>query len=197
MTETTTTASAEDVLRKYLLFLEDPGKLRDEEAIQKAQQAVDEAQDPIDKLKAKAELAKVSNVDEGPLRQGFVSHAKAWADELGIPLSAFQDMKVPDEVLQEAGFDLPAPGRRGPGRATGAGKGRQRAKAVPADEIKAYILTQEGTFTLADVMSGIGGSPATVRKAVEELIAAGQVEKLGPVQDYQGRGRAPVEYRRV
>jgi predicted transcriptional regulator len=75
-------------------------------------------------------------------------------------------------------------------------EGRQRAKAVPVEDIKAFILNQKGTFILTDVMSGVGGSQATVRKAVDELIEAGQVEKLGPVPDYSGRGRVPLQYSR-
>lgn len=195
MTVTTDAFDPESVIRQYLLFLDDPNKLRDEAEIEKAQQAVDEAQDPIERLKAHAELARASNVDEEPLKKGFVSHAKAWAEEQGIPLPAFREMQVPDEVLREAGFDVPAPRRRGRGGAA-AGEDRQRAKAVPVDEIKAYVLRQESPFLLADIQDGLGGSPATVRKAVDELTEAGQVEKLGPVHDYQGRGRAPVRYRR-
>jgi hypothetical protein len=85
--------------------------------------------------------------------------------------------------------------RRRPGGAPSS-EGRRRAKAVPVEDIKAFVLQQKGTFVLADVMSGIGGSPATVRKAVDELVESGQVEKLGPMPDYSGRGRAPTQYSR-
>jgi hypothetical protein len=68
------------------------------------------------------------------------------------------------------------PPRRRRGAAP-SGERRQRAKAVPVDEIKAFVLKEKGTFTLADVMNGVGGSPATVRKAVDELVESGQVER--------------------
>lgn len=61
---------------------------------------------------------------------------------------------------------------------------------------KAFVLEQKGTFVLADVQNGIGSSPATVRKAVDELVEAGQIEKPGSVPDWHGRGRAPVQYGR-
>lgn len=189
---TATNITAEGAVRQYLLFLEDPGQLRDEKEIQRKTQAVLDATDPVDKLKALAELERAANIDEDPLRKAFVEHAKVWADELFIPLSAFRELKVPDEVLREAGFSVSTKGR---GRGAGAGE-RQRAKAVPIEDIKAWILDQKGTFVLADVMSSVGGSPATVRKAVDELVESGQVEKLGPVPDYTGRGRAPVQYSR-
>jgi hypothetical protein len=188
-----TATTAESAVRTYLLYLEDPSKLRDEAEIQKKTAAVLDAKDPIQKLKALAELERVANVDEGPLREGFVKHAKPWAAEQGIPVSAFRELKVPDDLLRQAGFDLPAPRRRGRGAAPT--DGRQRAKAVPVDEIKAFILNQKGTFILTDVMNGVGGSPATVRKAVDELISAGKLDKLGPVPDYHGRGRAPIQYK--
>jgi hypothetical protein len=67
---------------------------------------------------------------------------------------------------------------------------------VSVEDIKHFVLSQQAAFLLADVMGDIGGSQATVRKAIDELIEAGQVEKLGPVPDYSRRGRAPTQYRR-
>jgi hypothetical protein len=186
-------SDAETAVRQYLLYLEDPGQLRDDSEVEKKTQAVEAAVDPIDKLMALAELDRVAKIDEGPLREGFVAHAKAWAEQTGVPVSGFRELKVPDDVLRAAGFDVPA-GRRGRGASSSAG--RQRAKAVPVEEIKNYVLAQKGTFLLADVMGGIGGSQATVRKAIDELIEAGQIEKLGPMPNYSGRGRAPTQYSR-
>jgi hypothetical protein len=189
---------AEGAVRLYLLYLEDPSKLRDESEIQRKTQAVLDAEDPIDKLKALADLERVAKVDEEPLRKGFVEHAKAWAEPQGIPVTAFRELQVPDEVLREAGFDVPvtSPRRRRGAGAPASNDGRQRAKAVPVEDIKSYVLQQTGTFVLTDVMNGVGGSPATVRKAVDDLVESGQVERLGPVPDYQGRGRAPIQYNR-
>jgi hypothetical protein len=181
---------SESAVRRYLLYVEDPSQLRDEKEIRKRVQAVEQSVDPIDKLKALAELERVSTIEEAPLREGFVMHAKAWAQQAGVPVTAFRDLKVADDVLQAAGFELPTRGRRG------RGESRQRAKAVPIEDIKDYVLAFKGTLVLTDIMTGVGGSQATVRKAIDELIEAGQVEKLGPVPDYQGRGRAPTQYSR-
>jgi hypothetical protein len=141
----------------------------------------------------------------GPLRSELGIEAPSGGDgvvavlgvaDLGQHLLRGGLHRLGDDVLKEAGFDVPSgPPRRRRGAAP-AREGRQRAKAVPVDEIKAFVLKQKGTFTLADVMSDAGGSPATVRKAVEELVESGQVEKLGPVPDYSGRGRAPTQYSR-
>lgn len=193
MTAATNSASSEDVVRRYLLFLEGPDRLRDEKEIQRKTQAVLDAADPLDKLKALADLERVANIDEEPLRKGFVEHARPWAEDQGIPVSAFRELKVSDEVLREAGFDVPASRGRSRGVVNGE---RKRAKAVPVDEVKAFVLGLNGTFVLADVMSGAGGSQATVRKALDELVESGVVEKMGPVPGYSGRGRAPIQYNR-
>jgi hypothetical protein len=190
-----TKSEAEAAVRQYLLYLDDPAKLRDDAEIQKKTKAVLDAADPIEKLKALADLERVANIDEKPLREGFVANAKDWAEDQGIPLAAFRELKVADDVLRAAGFDVPA--SRSRRRGGSVGEGRQRAKAVPVEDIKAFILDQKGTFLLVDVINGVGGSQATVRKAIDELIGSGDVQKLGPVPDYQGRGRAPLQYKRA
>jgi hypothetical protein len=188
-----TSADSESAVRQYLLYLDDPSKLRDEVEIQKKTQAVLDAADPIEKLKALADLERVAKVDEAPLRDAFIAYAGEWAAAENIPVAAFRELRVPDDVLRAAGFDIPVSAAR---RRAASDVPRQRAKAVPVDEIKAFVLAQQGTFVLADVQTGAGGSPATVRKAVEELVESGQVEKLGPVAGYAGRGRAPIQYSR-
>ena len=190
---------AEGAVRRYLVFLDDPRKLRDEATVQRLTQAVLVADDPIEKLKALAELERAAQVDQDAVRAGFVEHARAWAEAESVPVTAFRELGVPDDALREAGFEVPAgPPRRGrAARAVNAGgTGRPRAKAVNVDELKAYVLGLDGPFVLSDVMSGAGGSPATVRKAVDELVDAGKVTRLGPVPDHHGRGRAPVRYTR-
>ena len=199
MPATDVSGAAEGAVRGYLVFMEDPRKLRDEAAIQRLTQAVLVADDPIDKLKALAELERAAQVDEKAVRSAFVEHARAWAEAEAVPVTAFRELGVPDDALREAGFDVPAgsPRRARASRANAAGTGRPRARAVPVDEIKAHVLGLDGPFVLSDVMSGVGGSPATIRKAVDELVEAGQVTRLGPVPDHSGRGRAPVRYARA
>lgn len=186
-------SDAESAVRQYLLYLDDPSKLRDEAEIQRKTKAVLEADDPIEKLKAVAELERVAKVDETPLRENFVAHASDWAAAENIPVNAFRELGVPDDVLRAAGFDVPVAGER---RRRAGVDARQRAKAVPVEEIKSFVLSNLGTFVLSDVQAKAGGSPATVRKAVEELVESGHVERIGPVSGYSGRGRAPIQYNR-
>jgi len=185
---TTDKTKPEDAVRNYMLYLDDPRQLIDADEVEKATKDVAGAIDPIDKLKAFAALDAATNMDEAPLREGFVAHAKAWSEEAGVPWKAFTDLKVPPEVLRAAGFDITV------SRPKLGGAARLRAKAVPVEAVKAHVLTLTKPFQLAEVIEAIGSSQATVRGALDELVASGQVEKLGPTPDYTGRGRAPHLY---
>ena len=186
---------AEEAIRRYLTFLDDPSKLRDEGEVQRRTVAVLEAQDPIEKLKALALLEKASAIDDQALRVAFVAAAKAWADEHGVSVKAFRELGVPVEVLTEAGFEVPPDARRRTARTAVTGEGGERRRTgVTSAVIKEATLTFTEPFTIAEVMAKAGGSPLTVRKAVEDLVKEGTVERRGPVPGYAGRGRAPIQY---
>jgi hypothetical protein len=190
-------ASPEEAIRGYLLYLDDPTKLRDEGEVQRRTVAVLEAHDPIEKLKALAALEKAASVDEKGLRAAFVEHARAWAEANGISVRAFRELKVPNDVLAAAGFEVSASrSRRSVSTTVGTvNEAPSRRPAVSTTEIKEAVLTLAEPFTLAEVMAKVGGSP--VRKAVEDLIAEGRIERRGPVPGHSGRGRAPIQYARV
>ncbi|MEZ5234211.1 MAG: hypothetical protein R2749_16115 [Acidimicrobiales bacterium] len=177
----------------YLQYLADPTKLVDQASVKKLESDVDKAKDPIDKLKAVAALERARAVDGQQHEDAFIRNARAWADAEGIPLAAFKTMGVPDAVLARAGFD---DGRRRGGRSRSAAKRATtrsgRAKSTSADAIREWVLATAGTFTLADVQKGIGGSPATIKKAIDELIEADKVENLGAAAEHHGRGRARI-----
>lgn len=179
-------------MRLYLLYLDDPSKLVDQTAVKKAEAAVEKAKDPLERLHALADLEHAKQADGDQLREDFIGLAKSYANEQSIPLSAFREMGVPADVLAEAGFAVRGPARRGQ---TAAGASRSRAPRVPLEQIKAAASRLPKRFTLADLGQGAGGgSSATIRKAADELIAEGKVTKLGPMEDYSGRGRAPTVY---
>jgi hypothetical protein len=192
------TTTPEEAIRSYLLFLDDPSKLRDEGEVQRRTVAVLEAKDPIEKLKALAALEKAAAIDEKALRAGFIEHAGEWAEANGISVKAFRELKVPTDVLVAAGFEVtPERTRRSVAAIGGSAHESKRRPAVSTADIKDAVLTFVEPFTLNIVMDKVGGSPMTVRKAVEDLIADGKVEKQGPVPGYSGRGRAPIQYARV
>jgi hypothetical protein len=186
-------ADAAGAVRLFLMYLDDPTKLVDEAAVKKAEAAVESAKDPLDRLQALAALERARQADGDQLQEDFVAQAQAYAEEQNIPVSAFREMGVPADVLAEAGFDVGTSRRRR--RSAPSTAGRTRAPRVPLDEIKSAVGRLSKRFTLSDLADAAGGgSPATLRKAVDELIAEGRVAKIGPKEDHHGRGRAPTVY---
>ena len=187
------TDTAEGAVRLYLMYLDDPTKLVDETAVKKAEAAVGSAKDPLDRLQALAALERARQADGEQLRKDFVAQARAYAEKQDIPVSAFREMGVPADTLAEAGFDMGTSRRRR--RSLAPTAGRSRAPRVPLEEIKSSLSSLSKRFTLTDLADAAGGgSPATLRKAVDELIAEKRVVKVGPKQDHHGRGRAPTVY---
>jgi hypothetical protein len=100
-------------------------------------------------------------------------------------------------VLRQAGITgnraVTQPTSRPASRQTG--RNGSYASAVSAPQIAEHIKSLTEPFVLTDIADRIGGSPMTIRKAVDQLISEGIVVRLGPVPDHNGRGRAPIRYR--
>jgi hypothetical protein len=183
----------EEAVRRYLLHLEDPSKLVDDGKVAAAQAAVEQAKDPLERLKALADLEHARQPDTSDIERDFVAQAKAYADAESIPVSAFREMGVPVDVLARAGFSVRT--TRRPAGTTATGAPRQRAPRVSLDTIKAAAVRLPRQFTLNDLAEKAGGgSQGTLRKALDDLEAEGKVRKVGPVPNYRGRGRAPILY---
>ena len=185
-------ASAEQAVRQYLSWLSNPDLLRDEARISDLRAKADGETDPIAKLKILTELERASAVDAEGVKLAFIQHAKSWADANDVSAGAFRMLGVDEVMLAAAG--LVAGRRRRIRRVDATGR---RAANVSATVIKERVATLSEPFTLSDLMNDVGGSPATVRKAVDELIAEGSVERLGPMTHHAARGRAPIQYRRI
>ena len=184
-----TTLDPEAIVRQYLLFLEDPSRLVDDAEVRRLEGEASSATDPIERLKALAALARARNVDGSGYEQGFVRVARGWASDNSIPASTFAELGVPDAILRTAGLLATAKSSAPrPHRSTG-GRGR----SVSAKEIQQHIATlTHGSFTLADIASSVGGSPMTIRKAVDGLVRSGTLKRLGPTPNWAGPGRAPI-----
>lgn len=191
--------SPESAVRRFLDWIDDPASAVDHGAVERAEAAFAAASDPIDRLHAAAARERARSADVVSVRADFVAHARGYAEAEGIPVEAFRALEVSDDVLAEAGFAVPSSrGRRGPaaGRAKTSNRtGLPRAPQVPVAQIKAVADQMPRQFTLAQLAAKAGGgSPVTVRKAVDELIAEGFVAKLGPDANHAGPGRAPTIY---
>jgi len=189
----------EDAVRRYLAWIDDPASVVDQEAVTQAEDAFAKASDPLDRLHAAAALERARTADGVALTFRFVENAWTYASAEGIPVEAFRALGVPDDVLSQAGFEVPRGRGRGPAapakRSTRRSSGAPRAANVQVGQLKSVAVQMPKRFTLAQLAEKAGGgSPATVRKAVEELVANGRVANMGPDPDHHGPGRAPTLY---
>jgi hypothetical protein len=191
------TVDGEDAVRLYLMWLENPDQLVDRATISRLQREYDKAKDPLERLRLLGKLDKARQADVTELEAAFVANASAWAAANGVPAAAFRELGVTDEVLAAARIDGSGSGprgRRGRARLVSTAP-TKRAKAISGDLLRSWMLGRSEPFTVAQVTGAVGGSPMTVKKIVDELVDAGRVERLGPVNDWRGRGRAPNAYR--
>jgi len=173
--------SPELAVRNYLQFLKDPSALRDEQRIAALKAAVSEAADPLDELKRRSELAKAEQLDGSQYRDAFVDHAKAYASDNNIAVEAFRAMGVADSDLRAAG--LLSASKRQSGIRT----------RVSMDTIRSAVSSEP--FTSKDLEARTGAAYVTIRKAINDMVAEGVIVEIGPVPNYQERGRVPMLYR--
>jgi hypothetical protein len=171
----------EQIVRDYLNSLDNPPEPRifDPAAVTRG------IADPIDKLKALADAKRRTNVNE--LEAQFVDVAARWATKNDIGRDAFATLGVPSAVLRRA-FGGGTP-RRG---------GETRSRVSTETLVSGIKAKNKGTkLTVAAVAEEIGGSPATVRKVLDQLTRDGVVTNNGPNPSHAGRGRAPIVFQRV
>src|SRR4051794_11381546 len=89
----------DDIVNKYLLYLEDPSSIRDDDAIAAATADVDSAKSPVDKVIALSRLERLQNADPSELIEQFIGAARAFAADNGITAGAWTAMGVPSDVL--------------------------------------------------------------------------------------------------
>lgn len=182
--------TAEEAVRQYLLYLDDPGAVRDEDAIHTAEAAVARATDPIEKLRAISALERARAVDGDAVKAAFVAHAKEWADAEGISAKSFLEIGVPGKVLLEAGISDPGGRVRRPSGSAY----RNRAPRLSEREVMAKI--PEGPFTIAELADLIERNTGTTTNYVRKLLSRGALVDLGDDPNHDGRGRAPKRYER-
>ncbi len=189
------TKSIEDGIRAYLDSLGKTNKpVVDRQAVKALKDQIKAESDPIAKLRLHAQLEEEQ---QGKLkdREGdkavFVAEAKAWAEAEGIPVSAFQALKVPDEVLREAGFEVVSSTTR-PTSSSGSSSGR--AARIPLSDVKAAATRLGEHWKITDLAAALDRDVATVRNYVNKLVDDGSVKVVGVDPEHDGRGRAPKVY---
>jgi hypothetical protein len=191
----------EVAVRRYLQSRRDPSTLIDSVEIDRLQQQIDTSGDPIEQLRLMSQLERAKQVDLSHIEHDFIRCAKQWAEANDVSVSAFRTLGVPEATLRAAGLISGSgrkPGRPKADRSARAPRSSGRSSGnVSIEQVKAHVGSLSERFTLNDVVDGVKASSMTVRKAVTEMVDAGQVRRLGPAQDHAGRGRAPIEYQLV
>lgn len=191
------TKKIEDGIRTYLDNVGVSHKaVVDREAIKALKDQIREEADSIAKLRLLAALEE-EQAGRVPDTEGdkavFVAEAKAWADAEGIPVSAFQALKVPDDVLKEAGFDVTEPARA-TSTASRRGAGSTRAPRIPLDQVAAAAKKLGSGWKLVDLAEILDREKGTVTNYIKQLLADGTITDLGEDPKHDGRGRAPKIY---
>ena len=148
--------------------------------------------DPLAKLAAiKAERERVANIVVGdPAEEAFIQYGKVWAKIHDYSREDFAALGISRRVL-EATFG-------GGGGAPRVKPPSTRAPRVSTKDLADAVTAKSpGTWlTVSGVMREVGGSPATVRKVLDELAAAGTL--TDPIDDpkHSGKGRAAKVWER-
>lgn len=169
----------------------------DREAVEALKAQVKQESDPIEKLRLLTALGE-EQAGRVPDTEGdkalFVAEAKAWADAEGIPVSAFQALKVPDAVLKEAGFDVTEPARSSSTSRSRSTAGGTRAPRIPLDDVAATAKKLGSGWKVADLAEALNREKGTVTNYIKQLVANGTIVDLGDDPKHDGRGRAPKIY---
>lgn len=179
----------EAAVRKYLAALRDPASLRDEKKISDLEQRLDSSSDQLERLKLRQQLHDAKRPSIQSFEDGFIEHAKSWAETQGVGEKAFLEEGVTPAVLRRAGFRGVAVGvnRRG------AGNSRRSRSRVSSDEVRSAIPKSQ--FTIKQLQERSGASPAIVRRVVQEEEAAGRLAAVGFDRSHKGPGRTPTLYK--
>jgi hypothetical protein len=188
--------AAESAVRDYLRALQDPASLRDDDQIKLLTEQLSTASDGVERLRLRQSLMDAETPSLERHEEGFITHAKAWADEQGISARAFSDEGVSPDVLRRAGFNVGDGRRRGRAQRSTGAPTRMRRSRVSAEDVRSAIPSS-GTFTIKTLQDASGASPAVVRKVVSEEAQAGRLISEGTDPDHHGPGRAPTLYRRA
>lgn len=176
-------SNPEDVVRRYLSYLNDPSSVIDHDRVSEVQEQLSNTDDQIERLRLESELDRARSTDGESIAQAFISVAKAFADSEDITAGAFRRQGVPSEVLSLAGFDVRV--------SKGAKAPAVRSQRVNAATVSAHVLGRSGEWTYNDIETSTGASIGTVRKVVDDLVASNKVKSLGADPNHASRGRAP------
>jgi hypothetical protein len=181
--------SPDDAFRDYLRWRQDPDSVQPDTADLDAR--IEAETDPLERVKLRSERARAADLAP-QLEAAFVANVAVWAREHDVSADALLEEGVERRLLAEAG--LLTGTSRAP-RTSGAPASTAR-KRTSRGAIEEYVrgLRAGTSFTTATVTTDVGGSPGTVRKVLDALLAEEVVVEAG--KDHSGPGRPRTLYER-
>lgn len=181
-----TPEDAEQAIRNYLIALDDPAKLKDQERLDALDKQIEAEEDVLEQMKLEAERHRLTAASPADYEADFVANIKEWAETNKVPVDVLKQRKVSDDVLRKAGM-LGGRTRR-----------RSRGTTVSWETVKEHARVREGLFTKQDLAEATGASSVTVNKALDELLKAEKVVKRPAPQEAEDKpGRTPTFYEAV
>jgi hypothetical protein len=191
MNKQTTTVEAEQAVRRYFQMISDPDSLRDDVAVRQLERELAATTDPIERLLLFSAIDRAKTVDTQGIRGEFHRRAKSFAEANGITASAFSAMGASKEDLRLAGLL----GQTSSSRTGSLAQPRSGGRRSSVDDVVAAVPADVFTSRRLEELSG--ASTLTVRKALDRLLASGQLVEMDPDPAYPGPGRAPRRYVRA
>lgn len=185
--------AADQAVRAYLTGLKNPAALRDDDRIKNLNERIVSTDDPVERLRLQQERINAETPSVDGIEDAFITHAKAWADDLSVTADAFIAEGVDPSVLRRAGFRVA--GGRG-GRKRAARSARSSTTRVSVDEIRSALPAKNSTFTIRNLVDATGASVGSVRKVIAEELEANRLTAVGSDPDHSGPGRAATLYKR-
>lgn len=96
----------EHAIRTYMRLIKEPEALIDAERIQELNTHLNDAHDPVERVKIRSEVERERTPDIDHIESEFVTHAKPWATKHGIDPQAFIAEGVDPTLLKRAGFKI-------------------------------------------------------------------------------------------
>lgn len=182
--------SAEEAVRRYLQFLQDPSSLVDAGLVDALEAKLAGEQDVLARLRVLSAIEIAGTVDADALLADFVRLAGRFAREENVPASAFLRMGVPRDALVSAGI-LSGPVRRSERPASPPRAPRHR---IDRADVERSLRAFTAPFTVKDAVAATGANQLTVRKTLDALLAEGVIVDGGPDETHSGPGRSPRRY---
>jgi len=186
-------AEAEDAIRRYLDALRQPSSLVDHQRISEIAQALEDADDPLERVRLRQALHHAAEPDFDALAAAFVRAVPDWIREHGDDARPFLMEGVPAGVARQAGLRVAGEPARNNRSAT------RRRRPVRRLTYQGWLNRVPGEpFTVRQLGAAADMTSNAARVFITTALASGDLVEVGPAEDGPAQpGRIPMTYQRA